>query len=264
MPRAIWSARTSGLAVLRDVAARDAAWVLRYLVARRFGLPIGPRGPRLVHFCGLGGPVCIDPATGGLSAYYEIARVGVYGPPPPQGGVVVDVGANVGMFSAWAAGHVGPRGRLLALEPNPHSHGLAQRTLAGLGVRAELLRVAAGAGTGRLPLTVPPGRDVGATLLAGTDGRAVDVDVTALDEVVASAGIDHVDLLKIDVEGWEREALTGAVATLERTAAVAVETTADLRGDVGTALLAAGLEAQDVVRGVWGHDDLCVVRARRP
>jgi len=35
------------------------------------------------------------------------------------GGIVIDVGANTGIFSIFAAGAVGPKGRVLALEPSP-------------------------------------------------------------------------------------------------------------------------------------------------
>jgi hypothetical protein len=60
--------------------------------------------------------------------------------------------------------------------------------------------------------------------LYGTGGactKTVTVPVRQLDEFIADSG--PVDLLKIDVQGFERQVLRGASATLKRTRAILIE-----------------------------------------
>ena len=47
-----------------------------------------------------------------------------------------------------------------------------------------------------------------------TDGQAEPVEIVALDDVVATDR--HVSVIQLDVEGHEREALTGASRTISR------------------------------------------------
>ena len=44
----------------------------------------------------------------------------------------------------------------------------------------------------------------------------IEVPVRPLDDILAGLGIDHVDYIKMDIEGAEREALKGAKNTLRR------------------------------------------------
>jgi len=71
-------------------------------------------------------------------------------PPPveirlPDGGTVVDVGANIGLFSLWAARRVGATGRVLSVEPAPDARAALRDNLARLdgGARCLVCGVAA-------------------------------------------------------------------------------------------------------------------------
>ena len=128
---------------------------------------------------------------------------------PPEGGVFVDIGANVGMMSlAVTAGM--QAGTVIAIEPQPDMFARLSFSMAQAkdhGVRHVLVNAAIGPEVGTAALAVPdqPGM---ASLAAGTTAEiTVNVPVIPLADVFQDAGIDHVDVLKIDVEGYEDQAL---------------------------------------------------------
>jgi len=111
-----------------------------------------------------------------------------------------------------AAG-VGPAGRVLAIEPSPYVHGiLAEAVAANRLANVTVLRSALGRAAGELTLYVPPDSTGNHTpSVIPIPGRLpVAVPVQRLDEVLTAAGIDRVDVLKLDVEGYEGEVLAGA------------------------------------------------------
>lgn len=130
-----------------------------------------------------------------------------------DGALALDVGANVGMYSlVLAAAH--PRGRVWSFEPNPTTaaalrSNVARNALPNVTVIEAALSDRAGeatlfdAGTG----------DSGKFSLRG-GGRGFVVPVVTLDAQLAAHDGD-VSVLKMDVEGFEPEALLGAAATLE-------------------------------------------------
>lgn len=123
----------------------------------------------------------------------------------PRSGVIFDVGANVGMVTFQALAQR-PDLRLHAFEPNPGNAAawLRNRELNPRGA-ATLKQAAVGATTGSGTLVVPA--DSGSGFIKPGSG---DVEVLTLDEYAAGAGIDRIDLLKLDVEGREFGVLQGA------------------------------------------------------
>jgi len=119
---------------------------------------------------------------------------------------MVDVGANVGVYAALAAGAVGAR--VLALEPAAETLPDLQAMIAlnGIEDRVDIRAVAAGAAAGMLRFTA--GR--GTTNRVAPDGTA-EVPVATLDGLCAGA---PPLLLKVDVEGAEPDVLAGAAALL--------------------------------------------------
>lgn len=192
---------------------------------------------------------------GELYAYVETFVRHVYdavpGFTPTDGWTVVDVGANVGCFSAYAL-HRMRRGALFALEPNPAAHARLAEVAGAWRARRPALRVtvrrgAAGAVPGHATFVVPDGASIRGMLAhlegGGGDGGACggmprepgaeegpaaiedrfSVEVLTLDGWLGSLGVTAVDLLKIDVEGAEGDVAAGGAGILSHTTRVVLE-----------------------------------------
>lgn len=129
----------------------------------------------------------------------------------PVGGVFVDVGANVGTYALALARHVGADGKVIAIEPHPVTHArLAFNRAASGCVNVVLVAAAAGAADGELMIETD-GDNLGASHIVsgGPSGNAIKVPSLRLHRILADAGVQRVDALKIDVEGYEDRVLTG-------------------------------------------------------
>lgn len=147
-------------------------------------------------------------------------------------GWIVDAGANHGDFSQ-AASACFPSARCLLVEPLPQLHGELERRCKSYRGHWLLEKCALGATNCVMPLYVAQDDAIGS--LAGFSEEYVAVNagakpsdplecrVRTLDEVAAQHGIAAIDLLKIDVEGFEFEVLAGAGEALAKTKAVVVE-----------------------------------------
>lgn len=134
---------------------------------------------------------------------------------------VVDGGANAGQF-ARAAAETWPGARVVSFEPLPD---VAARYRAHLGGRARLVEAALGPDAGTLPFHRTP-YSLASSALAPTDGPSeeVAVPVVRLDDALANEPLERPLLLKLDLQGFELEALRGGRATLARADAVLLET----------------------------------------
>lgn len=126
---------------------------------------------------------------------------------PKDGGVFVDIGGNAGIFSLYVASLM-KTGTLIAAEPQPAMFERLTTNFTtmnpGLGERLDLslLQTAVGAETGTLTLSIPA--SVGQASARRVEGvPTIDVPVTPMLDMLASAKVDKLDLLKIDVEGFE-------------------------------------------------------------
>jgi len=139
------------------------------------------------------------------------------------GAVAIDIGANLGEWTIPLARAVGAGGQVLACEPAPLAAKSLEATLRANALRqAEVIRCALGDHDGTAEFTVPvvtsARTDSGtARLGAAVPGEEVlIVRLSSLDSLLAERGLDQVDLIKIDVEGHEKQVLDGAAATLGR------------------------------------------------
>ena len=129
----------------------------------------------------------------------------------PEGGVFIDIGANVGTYAMVLARHVGRSGKVIAIEPHPVTHArLAFNRAASGFAQVGLVAAAAGPSDGDLMIETD-GDNLGAShIVTGkAASNAIRVPSLRLQRILGDAGVDHVDALKIDVEGYEDRVLTG-------------------------------------------------------
>jgi FkbM family methyltransferase len=133
------------------------------------------------------------------------------------GWVVADVGANIGYYSLLFGKLVGSSGCVHAFEPTESTYRSLIRNVTlnqTTNVRAYRLALSDRAGNTRL---VRSDRNPALNRLARPDESGEeDVRVTTLDTFVAQHGIRRLDLIKIDIEGAEKDFLKGAESTLVR------------------------------------------------
>lgn len=131
----------------------------------------------------------------------------------------VDVGANCGLFSVLGAHAVGPAGRVLAIEPLPAMLDRLTFNVAANGLgNVAIVAAAVGPKHGTAPLHVMRG-DYGNSHLGALNGHAaetIDVPMKPLAAIVSDAGLARIDFLKIDVEGYEDQALLPYIATMPK------------------------------------------------
>lgn len=132
------------------------------------------------------------------------------------GDVFVDVGANVGYYVALAARRVGPAGRVAAFEPSPYAFERLQALILDNDLSwVRALPLALGAAAGHADLPAPLDGNHTPSLLDPADGRAVvRVPVARLDAQADAWDGRPIDLLKLDVEGYEPRVLDGAEGLL--------------------------------------------------
>jgi FkbM family methyltransferase len=167
----------------------------------------------------------------GVPLGWHIAFFGTYEPELrdvfravlPMGGVAVDVGANVGWHTMLMARLVGELGRVLAAEPNPSvrvrlGQHIELNRLQNIEIVPHALAEADGATDFQAPDADDPSAGDGHMVAPSEPGQAriVRIESRTLDTICTAARIERLDLIKIDVEGFEWPVLEGGKQMIAR------------------------------------------------
>jgi len=161
------------------------------------------------------------------------------------GDVFVDIGANAGFFATIAARRVGEAGRVVAFEPHPGARDAMEALLARNNLADCVDVVAAAAGDRVAPaVTLHLTADsVLSTLVPERSPlradfafeRSIDVPMTTVDDWMRRHPdiAPRIAVIKIDVEGFESDAIAGMAATIAAApkAIVICETRPDSEAD---------------------------------
>lgn len=152
-----------------------------------------------------------------LAAYFAFRGVPEPGPVAlfktliRPGMTVLDIGANIGIYSLHAAQILGPEGHLHSFEPVPKIHQILRDNIQVNGFletgSVQLHQLALSDWDGRSEFAVFPGNWGHSTLFPGDrEADRITVDVRKLDDMLGDA---RVDVVKIDAEGAELNVLRG-------------------------------------------------------
>ena len=130
-----------------------------------------------------------------------------------SGAVFVDVGANIGAFTVLASKKVGSGGKVIAIEPSPrifpyleknislnHLSNVRTKQCAACDLDAQQLRF----------YEAPVDHFGMGSLAPQFHEASVSVAAQTLDHILAEEKIKHVNILKVDVEGFEAAVFKGA------------------------------------------------------
>lgn len=131
--------------------------------------------------------------------------------------IVIDAGANIGVFSSLAA-TLAKKGNVYAFEPTratfdvlkenlrPYAHATPIQSALGNRTGSTELRIESISGEGNALREADMGGSYSCTEL---------VPITTIDAFVREHNLPHVDFIKMDTEGFEKEILEGAVETIQ-------------------------------------------------
>ena len=125
----------------------------------------------------------------------------------------VDVGANVGYYTALGARQVaGSGGRVIAFEPSRYAfEKLQSMVLANKLEHVTAVHAGLSDTAGQSKLYLGDGlHNHTPTMVAHAGATATEISIVSLDEEAERLGIERIDLMKIDVEGHEPKVLAGA------------------------------------------------------
>lgn len=139
---------------------------------------------------------------------------------------IIDVGANIGVFSLFAQ-HLFSGCEIYAFEPTAKASAILQKTVTDnhLSESIHLLKMALGNKNEKVVLVTPKdGIGIGnmvadSNLLIGREKMFVnfeEVPMMTLDKFIQEKNVKNADFIKIDAEGYERQIIKGAKETIKK------------------------------------------------
>jgi FkbM family methyltransferase len=211
-----WARRFKDTRVRRLPLARPAYRML-YRIARPGAMSAGEvayRGLRL-------SVPPEDPTAAALFAGdYEEAEISLFCSLAAMSRLVVDIGANIGVYTCAAAAHLEKYGHVIAFEPVPANLDHLNRNVLANGLSGRVTVEAAAVGEKGGQIKIHLARFIGRHSISAANAlgasRSISAPMVTLDSYLAAHAVGDPDIVKIDVEGYDGHVLRGAMETLRR------------------------------------------------
>jgi FkbM family methyltransferase len=169
-----------------------------------------------------------DPVISGalMLRVYELSEQALFAKYLHGDMTLVDIGANIGLYTAISMHHLGAGGRIVAFEPHPRIYKFLQKNVATnqtngrAGPLVDTFNLAATPEPSQMDLRLNPENPADNRLYRGTyHGKPEEWDILPIegrpvDDVLAEIGIREVNFVKIDIQGYEQKAISGFQKTL--------------------------------------------------
>lgn len=164
-----------------------------------------------------------EPEVEGSAILAQIGEInskyaGFEGSPIRKGDIVLDGGANVGVTTLHAL-RLGAA-KVVAIEPSPKNIAILERNFAKEIAEGRVIVYPKGVWDKDdiLPLSLNEDTTAMDTVVLKREkaSKTINVPLTTIDKLVAELRLERVDLIKLDTEGAEKQALRGATATIAK------------------------------------------------
>jgi FkbM family methyltransferase len=156
---------------------------------------------------------------GDLHSIREIWFQEVYRPPfDGPSGVLLDLGANIGMTSVWLATRFAFT-QVIAVEPDPNNAALVRQNLELNGISGQVLEAAIGPKEGTARFHSSELSNLGRL----SENGSLLVPMISVDTIIKKLAVRSFALIKIDIEGGEQDLFDGPIGWLACAHAIIIE-----------------------------------------
>ena len=196
---------------------------VQWVFARHTRRPVETRSVE-TRWKGSPHPIWLRSGTSDMNTFLQVLGDEGYDFPVNQPAAIIDAGANIGLASIWFASKY-PNARIIAVEPEKSNFDLLERNVAPFpNVTAVHAALWCHPGT----LAVDDPNDEGAWAfqtreLADSPSSVQTVPCLTVSELMSEYDLKWVDLLKIDIEGAEKEVFDSPDEWIGSVGAIAIE-----------------------------------------
>ena len=181
-----------------------------------------------VDLVSLGRKVRLRSHTTDISVLGELVQGnGIYYlPSEAHAETIIDLGANIGLAYRWLRARY-PSARFVCVEPDPGNLEILRANVRSGGGVCEIVPACVGGRARRVRLATDKG-EWGFRMTDADDPNYGDTDVITMDQLLDRTGIEHVNILKCDIEGAEAELFEGCHSWIDRVDFMVVECHTDV------------------------------------